>query len=117
MSTSMIIANLVIGPLLTILALVFRAYKPKNINALYGYRTSRSMKSQEAWDAANSYSFDLMLWVGILTTVSQVILYFFLSPANALLTACIIMSLLLIGIIIKTESYLKANFDEKGDKK
>jgi uncharacterized membrane protein len=31
----------------------FKKNPPKRVNWLYGYRTARSMKSQEAWDYAN----------------------------------------------------------------
>ncbi len=117
MNSTILISHIVIGPLLTIIGVIVKYNPPKKINSLYGYRTSRSMKSQEAWDVANAYSFNLMLWVGIVTTISQVVLYLLVSPANALLIACVIMSFLLIGMIVKTESYLKSNFDEEGNKR
>ncbi len=47
--------HLIIGPLMLVLALLFRKFPPKKINDLYGYRTARSMKSEEAWAYANSY--------------------------------------------------------------
>jgi uncharacterized membrane protein len=36
-------------------------YPPKSINSLYGYRTARSMKSQENWDYAQSMSARMMM--------------------------------------------------------
>ena len=117
MDTSILLSHIVIGPLLTIVGVIVKYNPPKKINSLYGYRTSRSMKSQEAWDAANAYSLNLMLWVGIATTISQVILYLLVTPLNALLIACIIMCTLLVGMIVRTESYLKSNFDSDGKRK
>jgi len=35
---------------------VMSQYPPKKINSLYGYRSSASMKSQEAWDFAQRKS-------------------------------------------------------------
>lgn len=34
----------------------FQTRPPKNINSSYGYRSARSMRSQEAWDFAQVYS-------------------------------------------------------------
>lgn len=117
MNSMLIITNLAIGPLLLILALIFKAFPPKKINWAYGYRTSRSKKSQEAWDAANKYSNDLMLWVAIITITAQVVLYFVFAPATALVISCTVMCILLIIIIFVVENYLKENFDAEGKRK
>ena len=56
------IAEYVMGmPFLTGLIFFFAAiimyyYPPKEINSLYGYRTSSSMKSEERWDFAQRFS-------------------------------------------------------------
>ena len=42
---------------------------PKKINGLYGYRTTRSRKSQEAWDFAQRYSAKLMTMFGLAALV------------------------------------------------
>lgn len=116
MNSLLLLTNLAIGPLLLVLALIFRAYPPKNINWVYGYRTERSRKSQQAWDAANKYSNELMMWVGIITTIAQIGLYFIFEPSVVLLVACGIMVALLIAMIIIVETYLKNNFDNEGNK-
>ena len=36
--------------ILMVVGIVFWMYPPKKINEFYGYRTTRSRKSQEAWD-------------------------------------------------------------------
>ena len=55
-----------ISPLiLTLVGVVFWAWPPKKINEIYGYRTTRSMKSQAAWDFAQKYSAKLMTAFGI----------------------------------------------------
>lgn len=113
MSTTMILTNLVIGPLLLILAIIFKAFPPKKRNWVYGYRTHRSMKSQESWDAANKYSTELMLWVAIITTIFQIVFYFIFTPSTALLLAASIMCVLLVGMLVVVEKYLKDNFDAK----
>ncbi|GEM_PF-346252 len=46
------IVDLIIPITMIITGLVFRSNPPKKINTLVGYRTKRSMESQEAWDFA-----------------------------------------------------------------
>ena len=50
--------------ILTVIGLVFWMYPPKKINGLYGYRTTRSCKSQETWDFAQRYSAKLLTIFG-----------------------------------------------------
>jgi uncharacterized membrane protein len=55
-----------IGPLIIlVVGVVFCMYPPKKINEFYGYRTTRSRKSQEAWDFAQRYSAKLMTVLGL----------------------------------------------------
>ena len=51
--------------IITVVGVVFWMYPPKKINGLYGYRTTRSCKSQEAWDFAQRYSAKLMTIFGL----------------------------------------------------
>ena len=51
--------------ILTVVGVVFWMYPPKKINEFYGYRTTRSRKSQEAWDFAQRYSAKLMTALGL----------------------------------------------------
>ena len=51
--------------ILTVVGVVFWIYPPKKINEFYGYRTTRSRKSQEAWDFAQRYSAKLMTIFGL----------------------------------------------------
>jgi len=58
------------------IAFLFKKYYPKEINPVVGYRTRRSMKSQEAWIIANSYSSDLLYRQTTILLIIQIILYF-----------------------------------------
>ena len=49
------------GIVFLIASLIMRFKPPASINHLYGYRTPRSMKSQENWDYAQQRSAGLML--------------------------------------------------------
>ena len=46
-------------------ALILYRFPPKKINYFYGYRTAKSMKSQECWDFAQKFSALRMLEAGI----------------------------------------------------
>ena len=67
--------HLITGLLLMAASSLMKLWRPKKINSFYGYRTPRSMKNQIAWEEANSYSADLMLWAGVSTLVIQLISY------------------------------------------
>lgn len=115
MIDSVFLTNLLIGPLLLMFALIFKAFPPKKRNWIYGYRTSRSQKSQKAWDAANRYSTNLMIYIAIITILAQIVFYSVLSPSKAILLACLLTTILLIGVIPMVENHLKKL--EKQEKK
>ena len=50
--------------IILVVGVVFWMYPPKKINEFYGYRTTRSRKSQEAWDFAQRYSAKLLTIFG-----------------------------------------------------
>ena len=45
---------LLIPAVMIVVGAVFLKRPPKRVNGFYGYRTQRSMSSQEAWDFAQS---------------------------------------------------------------
>ena len=51
--------------ILMVVGVVFWMYPPKKINEFYGYRTTRSRKSQKAWDFAQRYSAKMMMVLGL----------------------------------------------------
>ena len=55
--------------ILLVVGIVFWMCPPKKINGLYGYRTARSRKSQEAWDFAQRYSAKLITMFGLAALV------------------------------------------------
>lgn len=69
---------------------------PKEINAVFGYRTAMSMKNKETWKFAHKYC-------GKIWCISGLVCFVQLIP--------------LIGSIIPTERALKRNFDENGNRK
>ena len=63
--------------ILTVGGAVFWMYPPKKINEFYGYRTSRSHKSQEAWDFAQRYSAKLMTIFGLAALIVAAVAHWF----------------------------------------
>ena len=60
-----------------VVGVVFWMCPPKKINEFYGYRTTRSRKSQEAWDFAQRYSAKLMTMFGLAALVVAAVAHLF----------------------------------------
>lgn len=97
----------------------FIKHAPKKINAAFGYRTSRSMRSREAWEFAHHYIGKLWrIWGIILLPVSAAAILFFIdrdidTVAAAGTAICFAQLLPMIGSIFPTERALKQNFSDK----
>ena len=101
---------------------IFWKKPPQNRNAVYGYRTKRSMASQEAWDFAHRYAGRLWLLLGVVTLVVTILamlnsrgqekeaLHFFG------ITVVLAQLLPFIGTIPATEQALRREFELKQKK-
>jgi uncharacterized membrane protein len=97
-----------VGLAFSIAAFIIMKFPPKKINGIYGYRTSRSMKSQENWDIAQRYSSQLMLKQGLVMLAIGGLLIALPIPDEV--SAVISVSLLIISVIVlfvQTEKRLK----------
>lgn len=103
----MLTAHLITGPVLLAVSLIMKLWPPKKINSFYGYRTPRSMKSKPAWDEANTYSAELMLWAGISTLLVQAILFFTIGGHESLLISLGYYLVFIVISIFLTEKRLK----------
>ena len=101
----------------------FQTKPPRTINALYGYRTARSMASQEAWDFAHRTCGRMWVRMGaalLALAVLAAVLSFGLGAqgegivCGAVVTVQIVA---LIGSIGPVERALKQNFDQYGRRK
>lgn len=101
------------GPLFMVLGYYFSKFPPKKINNIYGYRTPRSMKSQEAWDFAQVYGAKKMIEAGISLLVVGVSLFFIQLPeaANAIISIFALIASA-VWMIIVTERALKSRFNK-----
>ncbi|HWT26388.1 MAG TPA: SdpI family protein [Mobilitalea sp.] len=99
---------------------VWEGHPPKTINGVYGYRTVRSMKSQETWEFAHRYFGKLIFITGIplaIITLAALLLYRNASDGVMGTMAILVTTIQLIAFIIPifpTEKALKRNFDEHG---
>ena len=97
-----------VGLAFSVAAFVTMKFPPKKINGIYGYRTSRSMKSQENWDIAQRYSSRLMLKQGLVMLAIGGMLIALPIPDEV--SSVISVSLLIISVIVlfvQTEKKLK----------
>jgi uncharacterized membrane protein len=102
---------LLCGSIFIIVGLVSYLFPPKNINYLYGYRTSSSMKNPEVWAFSQKYATIKMIQAGfILLAVSCTSLFFEIKENQHLILG--ISSLLLCPIFIFyfTEKAIKTKF-------
>ena len=87
-----------------IMTMIVSKFTPKKINRLYGYRTKSSMKSQERWDFAQSYSNDLMFKYGVLLTLLGIAGYFTsFSVITSTFIGVAIMIILIIALMYQVE--------------
>ena len=97
-----------VGLVFSLAALITMKFPPKKINGIYGYRTSRSMKSQENWDIAQRYSSRLMLKQGMgMLAIGGLLIAL---PLTEEVSAVISIALLIVSVIVlfvQTEKKLK----------
>lgn len=99
--------HLLLGPLLLVLAFIYKKFPPKKINSFYGYRTPRSMRSQESWDCANLFSANAFIIVSALICLVQVIFYSLMNSKDSILWSSGFLVAGLIAIIPLTEIHLR----------
>ncbi|TKV46123.1 hypothetical protein C1I58_23160 [Bacillus sp. PIC28] len=99
--------SILIGIIFVLAAIILQKNPPTDINAAYGYRTKRSMKNKELWDAGNRYSAEVMKQNGfIMMLIGSVISILFRYP-HTIIVIIVVMLLLMIRLFIQVESRLK----------
>lgn len=105
-----------IGIICAMIGLVFKAFPPRKINFLYGYRTKSAMKNQDTWNMAQNYSASALIMLGF----AYIIIGFILNKLVNNLKESHQSAVFLIGIailIIFVESKLKKIFAKDGSRK
>lgn len=116
----MLIMELVVPLIMIGFGICFSKNAPKEINQVFGYRTTRSMKNQETWKFAHNYSGKLWKRIGLIMTPIIVIVMLFsygkdinyVSNFGLVITG--IQIIVLIVSIFPVEVALKRNFDKDG---
>lgn len=108
-----LVVVLQIPTLMVIFGAVFLKAPPKNVNILYGYRTKRSMASQEAWDYSHILTGKLWLVLGTGLLLGLIPLYFggFVNSAFDSLFYMVFEIAVMIVPVIYVEHKLKEKFE------
>lgn len=118
-----IICNLIIPVIMLFFGVKFRKHGPKNINGIYGYRTSMSMKNKETWEFAHQYCGRLWTKLGLIMLVISIIVsvlaFTYFDEAQGIIDAILvtIQTIALIASIFPVEKALKSNFDGNGHRR
>ena len=95
---------------------------PTEINPGYGYRTTRSMKSQAAWDFAQRHMGEVWHKTGRVLLIPSVVPLLFVlgrdvgTVGTMGMIVCGVQLVVMLGSIPVTERALKKNFDKDGNK-
>ena len=98
-------------------------HPPKNINAIYGYRTRMSSRNQNTWRFAQEYAGRLWVrWGAFMMPISVLLLAIFApSGEDAAATVgavlCLVQTFLMIFSIVFVERALNKVFDKQGNLK
>jgi uncharacterized membrane protein len=105
------IPSLITGIIFTLLGSALMTSPPSKINPLVGYRTKRSMRSQETWDFAQRYAAERMAAGGIVMIALSLLSYFIPVDADyKQMGGIVLLVLCCIYMIVGTELALKKKF-------
>lgn len=114
------IANIIVSILIGLIfygsAILLRKFPPNDVNALYGYRTARSMKHKELWNEGNQYSAKLMKKYGIYFTVLGIAISLIFKGLSITFITMGIMIFYIVLLFVKVEKRLKEMDDNMIDK-
>ena len=101
----------------------FSKNAPKNINMIFGYRTSMSIKNKEPWIFAHKYCGKIWFFSGlIMLPLSVAVMLLVVGGSENIVGTvgvilCILQMIPIIISIILTEKALEKTFDENGNKR
>lgn len=116
----MLFMDLLIPLLMIGLGKLLAKHPPKRINGVSGYRTKRSMKTQETWEFAHRYFGNLWFRLGLVLIPLSVLPLIFVYGKDIELIGIVGAVVTLFEIVpmivpvFPTERALKENFDEYG---
>ncbi|WP_435254029.1 SdpI family protein [Tenacibaculum sp. A30] len=104
-----------INGVLFLFSIIFHFFPPKKINAIYGYRTNKTMKNDTIWQFANTFFTKEFMKYSAISLVAALVLAYLSKELT--LQPMAIMLLSLAVSVVKTEQEINKNFDEDGNKK
>ncbi|AFM40944.1 hypothetical protein Desaci_1967 [Desulfosporosinus acidiphilus SJ4] len=119
----MLVMNLLIPFTMIGMGKYFIKNVPKEINSVFGYRTSMSMKNKDTWEFAHHYCGKVWIIIGSIMLIPSALVMLFVigKTDNSIgvlsLILCSIQTVFIVGSIVPTEMALKSNFDEHGNRK
>ena len=118
---------LIMDLLTPLLMLVFGSLSlkraPKEINFIYGYRTTMSMKNKDTWQFAHACFGRLWSRIGLILLPVSIIPLLFVMGGNENTVAivggvvCAVQVVVLLASIVPVEKALKRTFDRDGNRK
>lgn len=119
----MLIITLLFPAIMIFFGLYFKKRTPREINYLFGYRTSRSIKTKETWEFAHKLLGRIWFTAGlVLLPVNIVPMLLVLGEGkdfigNVGVVLCTVGVITIISTIIPIEIALKHNFNKDGTPK
>lgn len=102
------------GGIFVIAGIIMLKFPPKEINSLYGYRTSSAMKNKERWTFAQTYSAKEFIKLGVVLALSGLIGLFVHPNENvATVIGLGLMILTTIVLIVRVEKAIKNKFGKE----
>ncbi|REH56149.1 SdpI/YhfL family protein [Tenacibaculum gallaicum] len=102
-----------INGLLFLFSIIFYFFPPKKINAIYGYRTNKTMKNDTIWQFANTFFTKEFMKYSAISLVAALVLA---SISKELTWQPMAIMLLSLAVsVVKTEQEINKNFDEDGN--
>lgn len=101
----------------------FKTKAPKEINAVFGYRTSMSMKNRDTWEFAHKYCGKIWFicgWILLIVTIVAMIPFFGQGADVVGIVGAVLLGVQmipLVGSILPTELALRKHFDKSGNRR
>lgn len=119
----MLVMDLLIPLTMIFFGKYFKETAPKTIQAIFGYRSTMSMKNNETWVFAHHYCGRLWYRFGLcLLPISLIVMILVKNETEQVIglvgaLLCGIQLIFLVGSIFPTEKALKRNFNEEGKRR
>jgi len=118
----MLVVNLILPVTMILLGRYYSRKAPKNINWVYGYRTTMSTKNKDTWEFAHKLLGKMWYRCGIvLLPLSVLVLLFVLGKRENVVAitgeiVCGVQVVIMVLVIHPIERALRKNFDKDGNR-